>query len=715
MISTNACMESKLDLQEQTGSPEIPAMGYDQGLIEICNAWDHWPAVNEATIPMLAEHPCYDRTWGFEKEDRRWKESLALAIEKGRKKIPIRGRDRKKIITAIDDVSYRAYHVARVVQTHFENPTHGNYEDPFLETMFIMLTWRTRISDARNILCEMMNNFQGPIVIPEESSLPVLQRIIGKTGFIKKRPQMLIGLVEHFVERFPDGNASIMAKWDDDEIIDFLTSIPGIGKKSALCVMMYSLGRPRFPIDSHVGRVLKRTQMLRELVEIENDDNHKELQAKAEFAIPPSVRRALHAGLVSLGQTFCKPGRPSCGKCPIRSICLYFASRSREDAKRSKFNHIDLFCGAGGFSAGFSKEGFRTVLAVDNDPVACETFRINHPEMPHGNIQCEDLSHRQTKTIISMCREWREHLRQGQVDVLTAGIPCQGFSKAGYRSRPGIKYDMLNDPRNHLYKRVLLWIRDLQPKYVVIENVPEIRSAGNGKIRIINALCRAIRKLGYDVDYGIVNAFDHGTPQVRYRMILIGSHPSVLKVKIAQLQEYTRKGSTLGAAIGDLPSVNVGEGAWYHKHGERILTSHVPRFNNMEDLTIFASLRPGEHYEDFIKRRKDIMDERRRSGKYAIYGTRSFADKYCRLEPNKPSRTIVAHLNKDGNGYIHPFETRSITPREAMRIQGFADDYVFCGSATSQYTQLGNAIPPPLARDIARMLAESIQFSKNLK
>ena len=671
-------------------------------------AWSHWPAKANATIPLLSEHPCYDRTWGFEKEDNHWKDSIALSIERGRIKIPSRAQNRKAILAAIDEVTFRSYHAARIVQTHFGNPTHGNLQDPFLEAAYILLTWRTRISNAKGVLDEIMVNFAGPSAILEKDSKSILKAILGRSGFAGKRPDMFTSLIGSFIERFPDGSCSDMAVWKDEEILEFLTRIPGIGRKSALCIMMYSLGRQRFPIDTHVGRVLRRTQMLRELVSTPETVEHKKLQLEAEFAVPPSVRRALHAGLVSLGQRYCHPGKPSCGKCPISLICLYNGAREREKASRKRYNLIDLFCGAGCFSAGFSQEDFKTVLAVDFDLNACETFKMNHPEMPPRNIQCEDLSARQVKTVLKKCGGWKEHLKRGQIDVLTAGIPCQGFSKAGYRSRPGAKYDPLKDPRNHLYKRVLLWIRDFEPRYVIIENVPEIRSAGNDEIRIIDALCKAVRKQNYRVDCGIVNAFNHGIPQIRYRMIIIASHPSVPEVKVAQLQEYSRNGSTLDHAICDLPSLRAGGGTWYSKVHDMVLTSHVPRFNNEEDLRIFDALRPGESYEDFIIRRKDIMDGRKQSARYAVYGTKSFADKYHRLEPNKPSRTIVAHLNKDGNGYIHPYQTRSISPREAMRIQGFDDDYVFCGSATKQYTQLGNAIPPPLARDIARLLAERL-------
>lgn len=672
------------------------------------DSWSRWPSTAKVTIPLLAEHPCYDRTWGLERRDGRWKVRLADSIEHRRRDIPSGTRNRREILDAIDRVTLRTYHAARMLQTHFSNPSHENYLDPFIETMYIMLTWRTRIPDARARLGDILSSFEGPRALLSEEGLPQLRSMIKISGFSGKRPEMIVELTRRFIQEFPDGNTRVMRTWKDDETIRFLTGMPGIGLKSALCVMMYSLERDRFPIDTHVGRVLRRTQMLRELVTVGQDMDHKTVQATAEFAVPPSVRMALHAGLVSLGQTVCRPGRPSCGKCPIRHLCEYCRTKASESAEEAPHTHVDLFCGAGGFSEGFSKEGFRTVLAVDFDRDACETFRMNHMGTPNENVVCEDLARRQVKTFIKNHIRGREQLKPGSVDVLTAGIPCQGFSKAGYRSRPGLRYEPLKDPRNLLYKRVLLWIRDLRPKYVVLENVPEIGSAGGRDAGILATICRSLGKLGYRVDSGVVNARNHRTPQTRYRMIVIASHRSVPEAKIADLTRLGRNGVTLGRAIGDLPTLTGSGSPYYIRWDGSVLTGHVSRSNNDDDLEIFEALRPGEKYQDFTKRRNDILKARRRRGKHAVYGTKSFEDKYYRLDPDSPSRTIVAHLHKDGNGYIHPYQTRSISIREAMRIQGFPDDYIFCGSATRQYIQIGNAVPPPLARDIARLLVRNL-------
>lgn len=709
-IGSEAILRQAFGLQEEESKGE-PSQAMETSPMS-SSPWSRWPSLEMVRIPILPEHPCYDRTWGLEKEDGKWKESLALSIERGRIRLPTRVRNRKRILRSIDQVTLRLYHAARMLQTCFDNPSHHNFRDPFIETMYIMLTWRTRIPDAEANLKRIMQSFEGPLALTEDKTLPLLRKIVGRSGFEGKRPEMLVKLVKCFIERFPDGDTSIMESWKDDQILKFLTGIPGIGRKSALCVMMYSLGRPRFPIDTHVGRILKRTQILRELITVEQTANHKILQVNAELVVPPSVTKALHAGLVSLGQQLCRPAEPLCGRCPIAPLCKYNSTRLIRRASAAPYKHVDLFCGAGGFSEGFSSEGFTTVLAVDCEQSACDTFQMNHPYVPEGNVLCEDLARKQVKSLVRECAQWKEFLEPGIVDVVTAGIPCQGFSKAGYRSRPGMKYDPLDDPRNLLYKRVLLWIRDLQPRYVVLENVPEIRSAGNKNMRILDSICKSVRKMGYRVDHGVVNAFDHATPQIRLRMIVIASHRSVSKIGIDELEKYSKKGDVVSKAFGGFPTLKSNSGSWYCKVGNVVLTSHVSRFNNDEDLKIFNALRPGEHYEQFIIRRKDIIDERRKNGKHAVYETKSFSDKYHRLEAGSPSRTIVAHLKKDGNGYIHPSEARSISIREALRLQGFNNNYVLCGSGAKQYTQVGNAVPPPLARDIARLIAHHLKMGR---
>jgi DNA (cytosine-5)-methyltransferase 1 len=560
---------------------------------------------------------------------------------------------------------------------------------------------------------ELISSTEDPIRLLEEDLRDRVDEIVEGAGFSEKRPEMIRQLIRRFQEKFPDGDTSAMSSWNDEEVVDFLTSIPGIGQKSALCVLMYSLARDRLPIDAHVRRVLRRTGLLRELYVENRMKEHRRFQAEAEQFVPPSSRKALHTGLLAVGKEFCHPSRPQCDECPVRNICESNRSNSIILAEGRSLTHVDLFCGAGGFSAGFAKEGYRTLLAVDSSSTVCETFRLNHPDVPDGNVINQDLHETPPELVISRATHWKRQISRGRVDVLTAGIPCQGFSKAGYRSRPKMKYDPGRDPRNQLYESVIEWTEYLTPRYVIIENVPDIRSAAGSDGTILEAVGRAFRNIGYEASYDTVNAFDFGVPQIRRRFILIASHPSMPVVTPEDLYQFDMQGGTLMSSIGDLPPTEPGRGQWYCKVNGRVVTGHVARYHNEDDLEILEALEPGESYVNFVSRRRDIIERRRRRGKHAVYSTRSFSDKFHKLQPDKPSRTIVAHLQRDGNGYIHPAQTRSITPREAMRLQGFDDDFVVCGSRGSQFIQIGNAIPPPLARAIARTLRQHLKGERS--
>lgn len=610
----------------------------------------------------------------------------------------------------IDRVTHRIYHLARLLQTRFDNPNHGNYSSPLLESLFILLTWRSKIETAHKVLADMVQTFAAPPQACDDSNFPTLQEIVSVAGFSEKRPRMVADLLQHFVGTFEGDPAMEMEQWNDDQVIDFLTSLDGIGYKSALCVLAYSLERDRFPADAHVRRILQRTAILNELYSPEEDIGHRKFQAEVEEFIPPSVRRVLHAGLVALGREHCRARSPNCQTCPALQLCHSGRRAEALGAEGRPFTHVDLFCGAGGFGSGFTDAGFRTVLAADHDADATRTFELNHPSVPRDNVREVDL---ETVSPRSLLEDADVETYDGdfeEIEVLTAGIPCQGFSKAGYRARPGSEYSVEGDPRNQLFHVLLDWTEELQPSYVAIENVPEMKNAGDDNNGILNRIEAGFADLGYEISWDIVDCSNLGVPQVRRRIIIIASRSDRDAVSVSDLERYHDEGSnTLLPAIGDLPSVEADSGQWYQDVGGAVVTGHVARYNNKEDLRIFRAIHPGEHYRDFMERRSDVIEDRRENSKRAVYSTDSFGDKYHKLEPDQPSRTIVAHLNRDGNGYIHPEQTRSITVREAARLQGFPDHFVFCGSRSSQFIQIGNAVPPLLAKRIAQLLRNRLE------
>ena len=618
----------------------------------------------------------------------------------------------KIIRDRVDEVTHRLYHVARLVQVYFENPTHGNYSDPFLESLFIILTWRGRISFAQNVIDELQHEFSSPIDILEPKAFDTVNKIVGRAGFSGKRPEMVIELVRLFFSQFPNGKFNVLKSWSDNDVIEFLTSAPGIGKKSALCVCVFSLNRKRFPVDTHIRRVLRRANLLKGLFEETALLGHRGFQEAVEKFISPSVRQSLHTGLLSIGQSFCKTRKPKCNECPINKNCEYYRKNKVNEESKKKFTHIDMFCGAGGFGQGLNSAGFKTILAADIDPDATRTFRLNHPGVPERKVLTIDLEKTEIEKVCSSLAMWKEILSNGEIDVITAGIPCQGFSKAGNRSRGNNGYEIVKDPRNHLYKVVIKWTRAIKPKYVIIENVPSIQSAWADEENILEAVQGAFEEISYSAVFKTINASIYGIPQTRRRFILIATHPDYPTVELDMLSKYRQARISLWDAIGNYPRIRSGKGSWYVHTGKNVITSHVSRYNNEYDLKIFKAIKQGEHYRDFIKRRADIIEDRINNSDFKTYGTSSFGDKYHKLIGNEPSRTIVAHLRRDGNGYIHPRQNRSISPREAARLQSFRDDFVFTGSRGVQFTQIGNAVPPILAQAIGNLIIDTLSSTK---
>lgn len=449
--------------------------------------------------------------------------------------------------------------------------------------------------------------------------------------------------------------------------------------------------------------------------------------------IPPGIQDSIVRGLICHSNKVCKPKKPACNQCVIRRFCQMYRDEQVKAAEKSdRPTVVDLFCGAGGLSNGFFRAGFRTILAIDQNPKVIRTFKLNHPEVPESHVLCEDLRdfNRDAQRI--------ETILKGQsVDVLVGGPPCQGFSRIGWRSRgSGKRFEATEDDRNHLYSELISLLKHIKPKVVLMENVPgigEVRFPDGSSFQEVTE--RAMRELGYQPSTWTINAASFGVPQVRVRRVIVGT--SLSKTPISPpvpkyyAKQYQRRGNSLDQelpgdlekpisvmeAIGDLPMLEVDDGLWVAKasnvsnsksryferyalkHPAGLIFSHKTRFQNTADLERYGSLNPGDTYMDLLQRRPDLEN----------YRTDGFEDKYYRLHPDRPSRTIVAHLRKDGNSFVHPEQVRSISVREAARLQSFDDEYIFTGSRGDQFEQIGNAVPPLMAEAMAKAILEHIR------
>jgi DNA (cytosine-5)-methyltransferase 1 len=380
-------------------------------------------------------------------------------------------------------------------------------------------------------------------------------------------------------------------------------------------------------------------------------------------------------------------------------------------SKTIKF--IDVFCGCGGLSFGLELAGLECLAAVDFNKIAIETFNLNHT---HPVGMKRDLTQFEPE-------ELAEIIGTNEIDLVVGGPPCQGFSTARTQGGANFGKELADDPRRDLYKHFLKHVEFFKPKMFVMENVLGIKSMGSGIY--FTKIQEASRALGYSVAPVQINCWEFGVPQKRVRQLFIGSLvgqtlfiPSRYLTKThslepsdASLEPVVR----LGEAIGDLPPLKADDGtieskydlALRKKHlkeyGTRYivdlmrvdqaqkLTWHISRAHSERDLRDFLLLREGENSKGAIAR-GEVME--------TPYSMESFADKYKRQSRYELCSTIVAHLKKDGLMFIHPTQNRSLTPREAARVQSFPDTFQFSGQRGNVYEQVGNAVPPLAGRAI---------------
>lgn len=366
---------------------------------------------------------------------------------------------------------------------------------------------------------------------------------------------------------------------------------------------------------------------------------------------------------------------------------------------------LDLFCGAGGMSAGFDAEGFVVSAGIDADVRAVETFSANH--LSKG--VCHDLSQIASPDAAQALFESHDIPRP---HVIVGGPPCQGFSIVGRARIRSLSRDeqRLLLARNELYNNFFLFVEALQPLLFVIENVPAMRSWQGGLY--FDDILNKTRTLGYEPFEDILDAADYGVPQYRRRQFIIGSRIGMFRFPSPRRTAPI----TLDEAIGDLPAVSAPSlletlpyaprrtGPYQQFMRSRVvmeeaglIRDHVVRPIRDDDRRAFVKLPPGGRYIDL-----DPEDQR--------YSVDSFKDKYYKLKPDAPGVTVTAHMAKDGYRYIHwdNDQCRTLSVREAARIQSFDDAYRFAGHRSSRYRQIGNAVPPLLARELAVRVRRAI-------
>lgn len=381
---------------------------------------------------------------------------------------------------------------------------------------------------------------------------------------------------------------------------------------------------------------------------------------------------------------------------------------------------VDFFSGAGGLTCGLNMAGFKSILGSDIHPTYAATFAKNHP---NAHVITKDIRNLSEHEILKLTG-----LKPGELDLIAGGPPCQGFSiNAPIRT--------LDDQRNHLFKEYLRIAEILKPKAILIENVPGIVSLGKGTA--IKAIYNHLKKMGYTVKHHILFAGHYGVPQMRFRMIFIALRDSKkiefpeptynagavanfagareLCIKISPLfaQELKEK-TTVWDALSDLPELQLGQ--WvndieYQKppqsEFQKILREGSTKIFNHNcaklgkiNLERLKHIPQGGSWRDIPY---NLLPAGLQRAKRSDHTKR-----YGRLHPEELCSTILTKCDPHWGSFFHPTQDRAISVREAARIQSFPDHYVFTGSLTEQFEQVGNAVPPLMAKAIGETIKKLI-------
>ncbi|KKQ04381.1 MAG: Cytosine-specific methyltransferase [Candidatus Moranbacteria bacterium GW2011_GWE1_36_7] len=329
--------------------------------------------------------------------------------------------------------------------------------------------------------------------------------------------------------------------------------------------------------------------------------------------------------------------------------------------KINKPTYVDLFSGSGGLSLGFERAGFRNVFSLDFEESFCKTYRRNFPK--HVLVE-KDISKLTKNEILKI-------VGKDDIDVIVGGPPCQGFSIAGNIGRM-----FLDDPRNQLFKEFARVVDIVRPNFFVMENVARLYTHNKGKTK--NAIIANFNKMGYFVECKILNSADFGVPQVRKRVIFIGSKKNT---KIFFPEKNVNKYATVKSFLEDLPMLKSGEKSEIPNHvamnhSEQMLQkmSHIPDGGSRADIP--GNMRP---------KTGDVR-------------------KYIKYASEMPSVCVTGDMRK----IFHYSQNRALTVRELARLQSYPDNFVFEGSSISQQQQVGNSVPPLMAEAIAQTIKKMI-------
>ena len=559
--------------------------------------------------------------------------------------------------------------VARVhelLAARYRSADLGNFDDPLAETVYILLSRQTQEPVYKRVYRELRRRYPRWVDVLE-TPVEDLSDLLRPAGLHEQRARQLKALLAAVeVENRERGTGPAAAlpadltldflrALSDREAERFLTGLPGIGPKSARCVLAYSLGRSAFAVDTHVHRVFSRLGLVK-------PGGRKKDHDPFQDAVPARMRKQLHINLVHHGRAVCRQRKPKCGDCVLVSFCRQGRRAVTGDGRPAA---VDLFAGAGGLGHGFGRAGFRVALAVESDQHAAQTYRLNNPGVPVIEAEIDG------STTSPQLRRYMPGV--GKIATLLAGPPCQGYSAAGSRN-PHAEVNLL-------YRHVARLAKELKVETVCLENVPGVQRV-NGRGFLIS-IRDSLREAGFATAPHLVHSCDFGVPQHRARYLFLARRG---KRAIAPPKPEPTHRSHGQSAAGDLPEVP-------RLRDLLALLPEVHAGTTSEPATgpdgrEYFNAATMAHSERVVQKIRGI-----KPGEGPI--------SYRRLREDEARTLIAGHRALP----VHPWLDRTISVREAATIQGFPHDYRFCGPRSEQPLQVANAVPPPLAEAAARHLA----------
>ena len=536
--------------------------------------------------------------------------------------------------------------VDELLEASYQSGEIGISLEVLAKTVHVVLARQTRDVVSKQVFRDLRQRFPTWERMAR-ARVATIERVIRPAGLGRQRSVQLRALLRAVGKRNRelgigpygirggDLTLEFLRDWSEDSAGAFLEALPGIGPKSARRVQSFMFGKDHVDTDKHARRVLRRLGVL-------GRNSDYEL---LDFVVPSSARVRLQSNLVRHGRASCRKSVPRCESCVLVSFC--HRGRSKVAAATGEVAVLDLFGGAGAMGLGFEKAGFRIAAAVEIERRAAQTYRLNHPGVPVLEADVEEISG-------DLLGSWLPGL--GTPAAVIAGPPCQGYSVAGARTG--------DDRRNLLFRHVSRLARELAARAVLIENVPGVRRV-NG-VSYTHQITNSLRDAGYVTwdQPADLRASEFGVPQNRRRLFFVGVAPGVVLPRVptpthcphGEENEHCLlpRTPTLSKCLQDLPSLRPGGG------GERL---------HLADGRVVLNSTAMNHSPEVVAKIRAI-------------GPGGGPISYRRLYGDVAGTLVAGHRALP----VHPTQHRTITVREAARIQGFPDNYFFCGPRGSSTT-----------------------------